>query len=110
MPLAVMPQAWDQPDWLWELKYDGFRSLACVEAGACRLVSRKHADYKAFKALEAAILATFDHDVVLDSTCCTSTAATWGAGRSSNASASSGLSSRRSRAASCTPITWPSRG
>jgi ATP dependent DNA ligase domain len=66
MPLAVMPQAWDHPDWLWEIKYDGFRSLACVERGACRLVSRKHARYKAFPGLEAAILANFDHDVVLD--------------------------------------------
>jgi bifunctional non-homologous end joining protein LigD len=66
MPLAVMPQPWDHPDWLWEIKYDGFRSLACVEKGACRLVSRKHARYKAFSGLEAAVLATLDHDVVLD--------------------------------------------
>jgi hypothetical protein len=29
MPLAVMPQAFDHPDWNWEIKYDGFRSLAC---------------------------------------------------------------------------------
>ena len=66
MPLAVMPQAWDHPDWLWEIKYDGFRSLSCVDSGTCRLVSRKHTPYRHFKALEAAILATFDHDVVLD--------------------------------------------
>jgi bifunctional non-homologous end joining protein LigD len=66
MPLAVMRRAWDHPDWLWEIKYDGFRSLACVEAGACPLVSRKHAPYKAFSGLEAAILATLDHDAVLD--------------------------------------------
>src|SRR5262245_45166451 len=65
MPLAVMPQAWDHPDWLWE-QYDGFRSLACVEGRACRLVSRKHAPYRSFKALDAAILANFDCDVVLD--------------------------------------------
>jgi hypothetical protein len=66
MPLAVMAQPWDHPDWLWELKYDGFRAFACVESGTCRLVSRTHAPYKSFKTLEAAILATFDQDIVLD--------------------------------------------
>ena len=48
------------------VKYDGFRSLACVESGTCHLVSRKHTPYRHFKALEAAILVTFDHDLVLD--------------------------------------------
>jgi hypothetical protein len=53
MPLAVMPQPWDHPDWFWEIKYDGFRSLAYVEKAACRLVSRKHAPYRNFEMLEA---------------------------------------------------------
>jgi len=29
------------PDWLFGLKYDGFRALAYVEAGTVRLVSRR---------------------------------------------------------------------
>jgi bifunctional non-homologous end joining protein LigD len=66
MPLAVMPTAFDHPDWLWEVKYDGFRSLAIVEAGACRLVSRKQHQYKSFQSLAAAIATTFDRPVVLD--------------------------------------------
>jgi hypothetical protein len=31
--------AFDDPDWLFELKHDGFRSLAYVENGRCRRVS-----------------------------------------------------------------------
>jgi ATP-dependent DNA ligase len=37
MPLAVLGQPFDHRDWLFELKYDGFRALAYVEnAGASR--------------------------------------------------------------------------
>jgi bifunctional non-homologous end joining protein LigD len=32
----------DNPDWLFELKHDGFRALAYVERGRCRLVSRNN--------------------------------------------------------------------
>jgi bifunctional non-homologous end joining protein LigD len=30
----------DDPDYIFELKHDGFRALAYVEEGKCRLVSR----------------------------------------------------------------------
>jgi ATP-dependent DNA ligase len=30
----------DDPDYIFELKHDGFRVLACVEEGKCKLVSR----------------------------------------------------------------------
>ena len=39
------------PDWLYELKYDGFRSLAYIERDNVRLVSRKGHQYKRFEAL-----------------------------------------------------------
>lgn len=32
--------AFDHPEWIYELKYDGFRALAYIEAGECRLISR----------------------------------------------------------------------
>ncbi len=30
----------DDPEWIFELKHDGFRALAYIENGECRLVSR----------------------------------------------------------------------
>src|SRR5262249_38304540 len=36
------------PDWLYEIKFDGFRALAYVENGKCRLVSRRRHEYKSF--------------------------------------------------------------
>jgi len=46
MPLAERPQPFDHPDWLFELKYDGFRALAYLERGTVRLDSRKGNMYK----------------------------------------------------------------
>jgi hypothetical protein len=41
MPLVRIPEPFDHPDWLFELKHDGFRALAYVEGHRCRLVSRR---------------------------------------------------------------------
>ena len=38
----------DHHDWIYELKYDGFRSLAYVKNGTCKLVSRNEYDYQRF--------------------------------------------------------------
>jgi ATP-dependent DNA ligase len=38
--------AFNDPEWLFELKHDGFRSLAYIENGQCRLVSRHRNTYK----------------------------------------------------------------
>src|SRR5687767_13669828 len=40
MPLLRVPEAFDHPEWLFELKHDGFRALAIIERDSCRLVSR----------------------------------------------------------------------
>ena len=40
MPVGRKAQPFDHPDWLFELKYDGFRALAIVEYGRCSLLSR----------------------------------------------------------------------
>src|ERR1051326_3918838 len=50
MPLARLPVPFDSPEWVYELKYDGFRALAYV-AGSCQLISRKHNTYKPFGVL-----------------------------------------------------------
>ena len=40
MSLVRIPDPFDHPDWLFELKYDGFRALAHIEGHRCTLVSR----------------------------------------------------------------------
>src|SRR4029453_15469530 len=39
MPLVRIPEPFDHPQWVFELKYDGFRALAYVEGHRCTLVS-----------------------------------------------------------------------
>jgi hypothetical protein len=41
MPLVRIPEPFDHPDWLYEIKHDGFRALAIIEGHRCRLVSRR---------------------------------------------------------------------
>lgn len=44
----------DHADWFFELKHDGFRALAYIEGGGCKLISRKQIVYKRFAALSIA--------------------------------------------------------
>jgi bifunctional non-homologous end joining protein LigD len=50
-PLVWRREAFDHPDWIFEIKYDGFRAIAYVEPGRARLVSRKRNVYKSFDEL-----------------------------------------------------------
>jgi len=60
-------EPFDPPDWIFELKLDGFRALAYVEGNACRLVSRRGHVYKAFTQLAAAITESLEgHSAILD--------------------------------------------
>src|SRR5689334_6429304 len=65
MRLAVRREPFDHPDWLYELKFDGFRALAFIESGSCRLVSRNAHVYKSFPAL-CASLAQLPREAILD--------------------------------------------
>lgn len=50
-----LPPLWG--DWLWELKYDGWRILAFVEGGVVRLVTRRGNDYtKKFQTIADSVL------------------------------------------------------
>jgi bifunctional non-homologous end joining protein LigD len=51
MPLQKRFSAFDDPEWIFELKYDGFRALAYIDAGECRLVSRHGNRFKSFPIL-----------------------------------------------------------
>jgi bifunctional non-homologous end joining protein LigD len=67
MPLARLGKPFNHPDWLYELKYDGFRGLAYLEAGAVRLVSRNRNAFKSFPDLCATMAACIEAEsAVLD--------------------------------------------
>ena len=55
MVLSRRAAPFDHPDWLFELKHDGFRAVAYVADGECRLVSRRNHQHKSFAPLRAAI-------------------------------------------------------
>ena len=55
MPLARFDAPFEHPDWIFEPKTDGFRAVAHVEGGICRLVSRNRNAFKTFEPLEQAI-------------------------------------------------------
>lgn len=48
---STIAAAFDHQDWIFELKHDGFRALAYIEDGVCRLISRKDIVYKSFAGL-----------------------------------------------------------
>lgn len=67
MRLLRIPHAFDHPDFLFELKLDGFRALAVVERGRCRLVSRNGYEFSTWPQLGADIAAAVGRrSVVLD--------------------------------------------
>ena len=55
MPLHKLLSAFDHSEWIFELKYDGFRALAYIEAGGCRLLSRNGNQFRSFASLNAAL-------------------------------------------------------
>src|SRR5262245_57907270 len=44
--LQEIGSSFDDDEWLFEIKHDGFRALAFIESGTCRLVSRNNHTYK----------------------------------------------------------------
>src|ERR1051325_6404482 len=80
LPLTAPPrrqtEPFDDPDWLYEIKHDGFRALAVIENGQCLFYSRNRhrlngfddigralvAEIKADRAILDGELAVIDHD------------------------------------------------
>ena len=56
-PLVVTPRAaaFDNSDWIFELKYDGFRALLEIDGAVARLVSRNRNRFKHLDTLAAAL-------------------------------------------------------
>jgi bifunctional non-homologous end joining protein LigD len=54
-PLRSRKAPFDHPEWIFELKYDGFRALAWIENHHCHLISRHGNRFSSFVALEKLI-------------------------------------------------------
>jgi bifunctional non-homologous end joining protein LigD len=53
---SIVPaEPFSHPDWLFEIKWDGFRALARIDQGRCRLISRKGNEFKSFNSLGASL-------------------------------------------------------
>jgi bifunctional non-homologous end joining protein LigD len=62
----MVRQPFNHPDFLFELKHDGFRALAHIWNGKCELVSRKRNAYKSFQGLRANLAKLKVNNAVLD--------------------------------------------
>jgi bifunctional non-homologous end joining protein LigD len=71
MPLASVSSPFDDPDWFYELKYDGFRALAYIDRKRSQLVSRRGHVYRSWVALANELSrAVRCHAAVLDGEIC----------------------------------------
>jgi bifunctional non-homologous end joining protein LigD len=52
MPLVGIPEPFNDPNWLFELKLDGFRALALINGHQCHLISRTGHTFKQWPYLE----------------------------------------------------------
>jgi bifunctional non-homologous end joining protein LigD len=64
--LSLVRQPFDHPDFLFELKHDGFRALAYISDGKCELVSRRRNSYKSFQPLRDSLGKLKVKNAVLD--------------------------------------------
>jgi bifunctional non-homologous end joining protein LigD len=58
MPLQKRASPFDDPNWIFELKLDGFRALAVIEQGRVQLVSRNGNPFASFSELAKQIAAS----------------------------------------------------
>ena len=54
-PLQLLREPFDHADWLFELKYDGFRALAYIDNDSCRLISRNGNSFGSFSDLASRV-------------------------------------------------------
>ena len=64
--LTLVRQPFNDPDFLFELKHDGFRALAHIWDGNCELVSRRRNPYKSFQELKDNLARLKVSDAIID--------------------------------------------
>jgi bifunctional non-homologous end joining protein LigD len=65
MRLRLVKEAFNDPDYLFELKHDGFRAVAYIEHGECKVVSR-NLKHLRFKTLEEALATLPVQNAIID--------------------------------------------
>ena len=65
MRLRLVKEPFDNPDYIFELKQDGFRATAYIDQGECRLVSRNLKSLP-FKSLGASLAVLTVPNAILD--------------------------------------------
>jgi bifunctional non-homologous end joining protein LigD len=55
MRLRLIAKPFDDPDYIFELKHDGFRALVYIDAGECKLISRNLNRFKSFDSLRKSL-------------------------------------------------------
>jgi bifunctional non-homologous end joining protein LigD len=55
MPLRRRRDPFEHPDWLFEMKYDGFRALAVIQPGRAQLISRNGHPFASYTDLASAV-------------------------------------------------------
>jgi bifunctional non-homologous end joining protein LigD len=66
MRLTLRAKAFDDPDYLFELKHDGFRALAYIEASECRLVFRNSNAFVSFATLRKSLATLLVKNAILE--------------------------------------------
>jgi len=64
--LTLIREPFDHPEFLFELKHDGFRALAYISDGHCELISRRRNSYKSFGELRAHLAGLKVRNAVID--------------------------------------------
>jgi bifunctional non-homologous end joining protein LigD len=66
MLATLTDKPFDDPDWVFETKWDGFRAIAVAKPGRAQLYSRRGHDISAKYPTICAALSAIDHEAVLD--------------------------------------------
>ena len=71
LPLGRQSKPFDDPNWVFEIKHDGFRALAVIEHGHCRFFSRKKHRLTGYGDLREALVKEVNADsAILDGELC----------------------------------------
>jgi bifunctional non-homologous end joining protein LigD len=65
MPLVEQATPFDGPNWIYEIKHDGFRAFAVLEHGQCRFLSRNRHTLYGFRDLAKALTQEVKADIAL---------------------------------------------
>lgn len=65
MRLRLVKEPFDDPEFIFELKHDGFLALAYIEDGKCKLTSRNVKNLR-FNSLKAALARLPVQDAIID--------------------------------------------